>query len=125
MTQLFGIAGEIEEAIGLEMAVVLLRAKGGTEISIPVQADGSALAALIGVEATQKLIDAMGAGRLTLPMAGLRGAEAERRARREKALHMLKDGASLTAVAHACELNVRTVSNYRAELDDRQGELPI
>jgi len=125
MTQLAGLAGEIEDAIGLEQAVTLLRRRGGTEVSVPVRPKGSALAEIIGEEATEKLVSALGPGRLQLPMAGLRGAEQLRLERRERAMRMLRDGASLAKVALACELSQRTVSKYRAEIDDRQDELPF
>lgn len=130
MTQLPGIAGEIEEAIGFERAVVLLRARGGTEISIPKKAEGSALAAIIGDGATEQLIDAFGAGKLVLPCAAQRGQGRADAERREAARELLKAGQSLQQVALACDVTVRTASRYRAELereqfDMRQGKLNL
>lgn len=125
MTVLSGVAGEIEEIIGLDLALKLLKAKGGQTIQIPVRAQGTELARIIGCEACERLAKDYGAGRLPLPMAAQKGSERDRRERREKAERMLRDGASIAEVARACELHERTVQNYRARLDDRQGELPL
>ena len=125
MTQLPGIAGEIEAAIGLDATVTLLRARGGTEIEVPVRAKGSLLVKLIGLEAAETLIETMGPGRLTLPCASLRGA----RAREAKAMQMLRDGASNSEVALACDMHVRTAGRLRKKLDaekqSRQGRLDL
>lgn len=51
MTTLPGIAGQIEQAIGLDLAVRLLRRRGGTQVTIPVRPAGSYLAEVIGIEA--------------------------------------------------------------------------
>lgn len=125
MTTLPGVAGQIETVIGLELTVLLLRRRGGTQITIPVRPKGSILAEIIGADATRKLALAIGAGKLNLPCGEMRGA----RARRSQAKRMLLSGASLQQVALACDLHSRTVSNYRAELDaaagDRQMKLPL
>ena len=127
MTQLPGIAGEIEQTIGLDLTVNLLRARGGTEINIPVTPGANTLTRLVGPQATQKLIDAFGPGRIVLPCGHMRGRDADRIARRQKAEAMLAEGHSLRAVALACDLHLRTVERYRAERDrtDRQGKLPL
>lgn len=126
MTQLPGLAGEIEALIGLDLTAKLLKARGGTEITVPVRAKGSELARLIGVQPCEAMIRDLGPGRLMLPCAGFRGRDAERQARKARAMEMLRDGHSLRDVALKCDLATRTVSNYRDELqDDRQGELPL
>jgi len=45
MTTLPGVAGQIETVIGLELTVLLLRRRGGTQITIPVRPKGSILGA--------------------------------------------------------------------------------
>lgn len=126
MTQLPGLAGEIEAAIGLEATAQLLRARGGTAVEIPTRARGSALATLIGVEACAALIDALGPGRVMLPCAGFRGRDAAQRDRKAKAVAMLRAGHSAREVALACDLAQRTVHKYREDLDDdAQGQLPL
>lgn len=125
MSQLPGIAAEIEEAIGLDLAVRLLKRRGGTQIAIPVRARGSMLAEIVGLPAAERLVTVLGPGKITLPCGHLRGA----RARRAEAKSMLLAGASLQQVALACDMHTRTVSNYRAELDaeagNRQLDLPL
>lgn len=123
MTQLPGVAGEIEEVIGLEAAVRLLRARGGTSVEIPTTAENTYLAGLIGTEATALLIRHFGHGRVTLPCAALRGAEAERLRRKDLALRMLRDGASQREAALACDLHLRTVQRYAAELAQDRAQL--
>lgn len=129
MTQLPGIAGEIEEVIGLDAAVTLVRARGGTDIEIPKRAAGSYLEGLVGADAAAALISHFGHGRLGLPCAHLRGAGAERARRKARALEMLQAGRSQREVALACDLHLRTVERYARESPDRsrdgQGELPL
>ncbi|WP_413874144.1 hypothetical protein [Albidovulum sp.] len=117
MTQLPGIAGEIEAAVGLDLAVRLMKRRGGTEITIPVRAKGSMLADIIGCHAAERLIAAIGPGKIMLPCGTMRGA----RARRAEAMRMLRAGASIREVALACDLHSRSVSNYRAEIEAEAG----
>lgn len=125
MTQLPGIAGQIEEAIGLDLAVRLLKRRGGCEIHIPRRVTGSMLAEIIGDDATARVIDALGPGKVLLPCAHLRG----QFARREDARRMLRDGASLQQVALSCDMHTRTVSRLRKEIEAecsaRQPTLPF
>lgn len=116
MTHLPGIAGMIEAVIGLERTTVLLRARGGTEFEIPVSAKGSLLASIIGEEAAEKLIDTFGHGRLTLPCSHMRGAHAERLAKRRHAERLLREGKTEMEVALAADLHIRTVRRYQAEV---------
>jgi hypothetical protein len=125
MTLFPGIAGEIEAVIGAERTALLLKRRGGCQISIPVRAAGSLLAEIVGADAAQRLSDVLGPGRITLPCGHMRGA----RRRRAEAKAMLAGGASIQAVALACDLHTRTVSNYRAELEAEAGtsqmQLPL
>ena len=56
MTLFRGLAAQIEEAIGREATTALLGRWGGCQISLPVKAEGSALAGVIGVDAATQLI---------------------------------------------------------------------
>lgn len=127
MTQLPGIAGEIEDIIGLDLTVKLLKARGGTAINIPARSGPNVMTSLIGAQATEALIKAKGAGRIVLPCGHMRGRDADRIARRTRAEQMLADGHSMQDVALACDLHLRTVERYNAERDrpDTQGELPL
>lgn len=113
-----GLAGEIEAVIGLELTAKLLKERGGTDISIPLRAKGSALAKIVGQRACEALIREIGPGKVALPSAGFRGRDAERAARKRRAMEMLRAGHSLREVALECDLAQRTVSNYRDELED-------
>ena len=129
MTQLPGIAGEIEGVIGLDLAVVLLRARGGTEITLPQPVPGSHLEQLVGGEAAEAMVEYFGAGRLRLPLASMRGVARYNAERRARAIDLLRAGESAMSVALACDLNLRTVHRYRAEMEAvacaRQGKLDI
>lgn len=126
MTLMTGIAGDIEEVIGVDLTVRLIRARGGSQIDIPVRADGTKLAEIIGVTATRKLAEQYGVGKVDLPSAGLRGRDAIQRARKAEAIEMLKAGFSVNKIALHCDLNQRTVWDYKAEItNDRQGKLGL
>ena len=117
MTLFRGLAAQIEEAIGREATLALLGRWGGCQIALPVKAEGSALAGVIGVDAAAALIRAFGHGKITLPCADARGIKR----RRAQAIAMLRAGRSLQEVALACDLHTRTVSLYRADIEAEAG----
>ncbi len=117
MTLFRGLAAQIEEAIGREATLALLGRWGGCQIALPVKAEGSALAGVIGVDAAAALIRAFGHGKITLPCADARGLKR----RRAQAIAMLRAGRSLQEVALACDLHTRTVSLYRADIEAEAG----
>ena len=117
MTPFRGLAAQIEEAIGCEATIALLGRWGGCQIALPVKAEGSALAGVIGVDAAAALIRAFGHGKITLPCADARGMKR----RRAQAIAMLRAGRSLQEVALACDLHTRTVSLYRADIEAEAG----
>ena len=117
MTLFRGLAAQIEEAIGREATLALLGRWGGCQIALPVKAEGSALAGVIGVDAAAALIRAFGHGKITLPCADARGIKR----RRAQAIEMLRAGRSLQEVALACDLHTRTVSLYRADIEAEAG----
>ena len=117
MTVFPGVAGQIEEAIGIELTTLLLRRWGGCEVSIPKHAPGTKLAEVIGVDAAADLIREIGHGKIVLPCAHLRGAKR----RRAEAIALLRRGLSAQQVALACDLHTRTVQSYRAALEAEAG----
>ena len=125
MNQLPGVAAEIQDLIGLDRTVALLKWRGGCEVQIPVRPLGSALASVIGDDAAEVLTRHFGAGKLVLPCAHIRGAGA----RRAEAMAMLREGHSLSEVALACDMHTRSVSRLRAQIDAedaaRQPQLPF
>lgn len=123
LNDFYGRAREIAECIGEHEARVLLDARGGSFVELPKQVEGSVLARIVGEVAAGSLVRKFGTGRLVLPLGPGKGSAS----RRQRAKEMLRDGASLSQVALACELTERTVSNYRAQLVDqgRQLRLPL
>ena len=113
MTTFPGIAGRIEEAIGIELTTLLLRRWGGCEVSIPKNPQGTKLAEVIGTEAAATLIREIGHGKIVLPCGACRGAKR----RRAESMDLLRRGMSVQQVALACDLHTRTVHGYRAALD--------
>ena len=113
MTTFPGVAGRIEEAIGIELTTLLLRRWGGCEVSIPKNPQGTKLAEVIGTEAAATLIREIGHGKIVLPCGAFRGAKR----RRAEAIDLLRQGLSVQKVALACDLHTRTVHGYRAALD--------
>lgn len=123
MSDLTGSAAEIADVIGVAQTLRLLSVRGGTQITIPRTPSGSQLADMLGDADTAKLIAALGHGKFSLPNGPERGVAG----RRARAKAMLAQGKSLREVALACDLNMRTVTNYRTQMqpDDHQLELPF
>lgn len=109
-----GLVGEIEGVIGTHLVTALLAQHGGTTISVPVTSQGSSMAYVIGQEATDAMIRHFGPGRISLPLADVRGT-AERR---QRGLVMIAEGASITEVALACEVTERTVCRWKQAMRD-------
>lgn len=118
--RLTGLAAELAQVIGTDALIDLLTKRGGTTLIIPMNAAGSALAALVGDAAADQLVEFYGTGPLLLPCAHLRGAGG----RRARAARMLRNGASLSETAMACDISSRSAMNYRRALRDA-GLLPL
>lgn len=58
----------IAEAAGEEAAVALCLNHGGTRLYVPIKAEGSSLAALIGDAAARKLVDVAAGDQLEVPL---------------------------------------------------------
>ena len=116
---LTGHAAEIAEAIGPDAAVRLMALAGGGEVSIPVWPEGSALARLVGEDVLALMLRAFGPGKMIVPAGPFRGV----RGRRARGLCLLMDGASVAAVARACDVHAETVKGWRRTLR-RRGLLP-
>ena len=117
MTTFPGIAGEIEQVIGVELTTLMMRRWGGCEVFIPKHAPGTKLAEVIGPEAAAKVIREIGHGKIVLPCGAFRGAKR----RRAEAMGLLRQGQSVQQVALTCDLHTRTVQGYRAMLDAEAG----
>ncbi len=119
-----GVLAEIADVAGVEAAWALARAKGGTNIYVPVTADdGHWLPKLVGRAAADKIcahfqISTTGA-RLLIPLAKL----ADQQARMREAVSA---GMSNNEAALAAGMHERSARRYRARArddDDSQGKL--
>lgn len=124
MSKLPGILAEIERVAGESAARRLALAAGGTEMKFSARPN-AALAKIVGAEAAKKIVEALGREQYVIPMAHLRG----QKGRRRQAVEMLRNGATQTQVAKACDVHVRTVERVRAKMrgagaaDRDQGDL--
>lgn len=99
---------------------VALRA-GGTELKLSARAD-SRLSKLVGPEAARKIVEILGAEKVTIPMANLRG----QRGRQVAAAQMLAKGAHITETALTVDVHERTVRRVREKMEkDAVSGMPL
>lgn len=114
-----GVFARLVDAGGLPAACKLVAALGGAEIKLSAR-PGSKLARIVGDEAARAIVDALGAEKITIPMAHIKG----QAGRREMAARLLAEGRSVAEVAARTDVHERTAWRVRAKLkDDRQ--LPL
>lgn len=122
MSNFAGTFAKIEQIAGTEAAQRLALRAGGTSITLSAR-PGSQLVQIVGSEAARKLVEALGGGRLIVPMAHLRG-EGGRRAAIAKALEA---GASQREAAQLADVHERTArrvaQRIKAPTDASQGDL--
>ncbi|WP_374569666.1 helix-turn-helix domain-containing protein [Phenylobacterium sp.] len=106
-----GILGEIEAVAGVKVALKFAQRFGGTDIKLSA-AEGSALCEALGAEAAQLIVQALGHGRVTVPMANVRG----QRGRRAAVAQLVEKGLSARDAALACDVHERTVWRVKADL---------
>lgn len=104
MTRWPGILATVAEVAGEAAAQALALKLGGCELKISGRKGGK-LARVVGDAAARKIAEALGAEKVTIPMAHLRG----QRGRREAAAQLLRAGRTVTEVAQACDVHERTV----------------
>lgn len=108
---------EVEKAAGIDAALKLAQVFGGVEISLSA-AKSSALARAVGPAAAQAIVQAIGRGKVLVPMATARGA----RARRASAAQLMANGASDQTAALACDVHIRTAKRIRAKVKKQAGD---
>jgi hypothetical protein len=119
------LLAEIADVAGVDAALALAEARGGTEIYIPRRAsEGHWLTDTVGYDAAAAICAWRPAERIMLPL-GPRGSMATVRATVSR---MLAEGRSTTDIALACGISSRSVERRRAadrrrNDDDRQGRL--
>jgi hypothetical protein len=110
LSRLPGVLGKIAEVAGEAAALQLARELGGHELKISGRAGGK-LASIVGDEAAAKIAEALGPEKITVPMAGLRGAAA----RRQAAARLMAQGVPASKVAQACDVHERTAWRAKAK----------
>lgn len=100
---------QIEAVVGLKIALAVAERFGGTVISLSA-AEGAALAEAVGTAAAEKIVHALGRGRITIPMANVRG----QRGRRAAVAQLVAKGVSARDAALACDVHERTVWRVKA-----------
>ncbi|MND22338.1 hypothetical protein D3C80_127140 [compost metagenome] len=116
---LTGLLGRIADAAGVKAALALAEARGGREMALSSRPDG-VLASIVGAQAALAIVQEIGVGKVTIPMAHLRG----QRGRREAAARMLRAGAKISQVAEAVDVHERTVYRLKGNRDaDTTGSL--
>lgn len=121
------VLAEIADVAGEAAAEAIARAKGGGRMSIPAKVGPSHwLAALVGIEAAQKISRHFTSGRGTVEIEVPLG-QAGTLARAYRTMHrMIVDGRSSDEIARVVGMTRRTVLRNKAKLrggDDRQGSL--
>ena len=107
---LTGKLAEIAEAGGVRAALQLAREMGGRELKLSARPGGK-LARIVGPEAARKIVDAMGAEKIVIPMAHLRG----QAGRRAAVARMLDSGATVSQAATAADVHERTVFRVKGQ----------
>lgn len=108
---LTGKLGEIADAAGPAAALQLVRALGGHEIKLSARPNGK-LARIVGREAAEAIVEALGAAKITVPMANLKG----QAGRRAAAARLLDSGASVSEVAGAVDIHERTAFRVKSRM---------
>lgn len=123
METLPGVLQQIAEATSYEVAALLAREVGGTEISVPRNPKpDSPLARIVGIDAAKAIADQLGWGRLLIPQGDFRGAGGQRALVRQ----MIQQGASINEAARAANCHERTVRRLKQALreEQKQHKLP-
>jgi hypothetical protein len=121
MTRWSGFLKIVAEAAGDDAAQRVALRAGGTELKLSARPD-SRLAKLVGPEAARKIVAILGAEKVSIPMANLRG----QRGRQAAAAEMLTKGASHSQVALAVDVHMRTVRRVREKMRDAEDKgLPL
>jgi len=110
---LTGILGEIAEATSVGVALTIAHEWGGTRRKFPSRPRaGCKLAKLVGLEAAEAIINAIGGGEHTVPMGPQKG----RAGRTAQVVRLLKDGLSHSEVVRRADVHQRTVERHSSTI---------
>lgn len=111
MTKWSGFLAVVAKAADDAAATRVALRCGGTELKLSARPN-SRLAQLVGPEAAKEIVAILGAEKVTIPMANLRG----QRGRQAAAAEMLAKGAHLNETALAVDVHERTVRRVREKM---------
>lgn len=114
----------VAEATSLPVALRLAADLGGTRLWLPERPQpGSALVQAVGQEAAERICDALGPGKVTIPL----GPTATFMRRAKRIRELLAEGHSQSEIARLLHIHVRTVERHASRAgggdDPRQGRL--
>lgn len=102
----------IRDVAGLPAALLLMKERGGVQISIPEIAQGSALAKIVGIEAAELIVQVLPTQTFIVPFGPYGGA----RQRRNSVRVALAGGASVSEAALQNNVHMRSVKRVKAAL---------
>lgn len=115
-----GILAEIAAATDEAVAAKVALRFGGQTIKLPAKPrETSPLVRCVGMADARRIVEAIGHGQVTIPMAHLRGQGARRRA----AAKLIAEGRSISQVARTADMHERTVSLIKQRM--KRGRLPL
>lgn len=121
MTRWTGFLKIVAEAADDATAQRVALRCGGTELKLSARPN-SRLSQLVGPSAARKIVELLGAEKVTIPMANLRG----QRGRQVAAAEMLANGKHLNETALAVDVHERTVRRVREKMKKAAAEgLPL
>ena len=94
----------VAEAAGLDAALTLALARGGSRFAIPKRAEGSLLADLVGIEAAGRIVEDLAGERLEIPLV-----------RRILAHWLRSQGWSQERVAYTLKVSRRNMQHWDAD----------
>ncbi len=113
---------ELADIIGFEAMAKLASSRGGQDVEIPMELNENyLLCQIIGLEATKKMIDYYGYGRLYIAQGDFRG----EKGRRRLGMHLRSQGYSNAEVARICDVAIRTVKSWNKKAPQKEQELPL
>ncbi|ANK79408.1 MAG: hypothetical protein TEF_00345 [Rhizobiales bacterium NRL2] len=105
----------VADAAGVEAALELALARGGTRLRVPQRAEGSDLADIVGIEAARAVVAELADERLEIPLA-------------KKSIYrwLRSKGWSQERAGHAVRISRRTAQAWdRRDPENAQGELRV
>lgn len=94
----------IADAAGIEAALTIALAKGGTRLRIPQKAEGSILEKVVGIDAAMAIVECLADERIEIP-----------HAKRHVAMWLRKQDWSQERVANRLKVSRRSIQNWESD----------